>query len=102
MKLLKELLALRESKATKFKIQVTAKHKNKWEDLADEEYSREDVAEFFKTADDEDAEYRAVGIDAKETINQPKKIAREPNGPLSRDASPQIHKKNAEFFKKHL
>ena len=102
LSLIRELLSLNESKATKFKLQTTAKHKNKWEDLADEEYNRDDVEEFFKTADDEDAEYRAVGIDAKETLTPPKKVAREPNGPLARKASPEVHKRNAEFFKKHL
>lgn len=76
----------------------------KWEDLSTEKFTGKEAQEFLD-ADPEperDVEFRAISIDAETVLKPTPK--RRPRGKdvLARDASPEVHKRNREFFDKHL
>lgn len=77
----------------------------KWEELDDALFSRADAQEFLDNSPETDAdvEERAVSTDGKEIL-RPKKKDAGPHGKdvLARDASPEVHQRNADFFDKHI
>lgn len=101
-KLAKVRYSLEES-TTEFKLQVFDKSKKKWDDLSDELVSSDDALEFLNSdvADDPE-DYRAMSPQTGKVITPKKKKVSEPAGILSRHMPPEVHKRNADFFKKYL
>jgi hypothetical protein len=98
---LKSALGLGDQ-TTMFTLQV--RHDNgKWEDVGDGllRHEAQDMLD-----DDIDAEvgveYRAISFDKKEVLRPKRKAQPKGKDVLARDASPEVHRRNAEFFKKHL
>lgn len=106
MKLI-ELFAARnsitESKEMMFKVQQRDDSHSKWEDLADELYTKEEAQEFLDTSDSDDfrVEERAISTDGK-VILRPTPKNKKTKDVLARNASPEVHKRNKDFFDKHL
>jgi hypothetical protein len=98
---LKSALGLGDQ-TTMFTLQV--RHDNgKWEDVGDGllRHEAQDMLD-----DDIDAEvgveYRAISFDKKEVLRPKRKAQPKGKDVLARNASPEVHQRNAEFFKKHL
>ena len=97
--------AIVEANEPKFVLQQRWKG-GAWEELDDGLHTRDDAQEFLDNSpgeEDVDVEERAISTDGKEIL-KPKKKASAPSGKdtLARDASPEVHKRNADFFDKNL
>jgi hypothetical protein len=77
-----------------------------WENLANILYSREEAQEALDDNADHgqlDYEERAMGTDGKTVLRATKKPVKSDGGDkLSRHMPPEVHKRNKEFFDKHL
>ena len=87
---------------TMFTLQV--RHDSgKWEDVGDGLLRHEAQEMLDDGIDDEvGVEYRAVSFDKKEVLRPKRKAQPKGKDVLARDASPEVHKRNADFFDKHL
>lgn len=97
--------AIVEANEPKFVLQQRWKG-GQWEELDDALFSREEAQQFLDDSpgeEDLDVEERAISTDGKEIL-RPKKKDTGPKGKdvLARDASPEVHKRNADFFDKNL
>ena len=76
-----------------------------WTDISTIPLSAEEAQEFLddsSTAGEPDVEERAVSLDGKVVLRKKTKVQPKGKDVLSRDASPEVHRRNREFFKKHL
>lgn len=98
-----KIAELFETADVKFKVQQRDDVHTEWEDLADELYSRAEAQEFLDTAeiDDPKVEERAISVDGKIKL-YPKLKNKKTKDVLARHASPEVHKRNKDFFDKHL
>ena len=94
---------LSEASNLQFKVQQRDDVNPQWEDLADELYSKSEAQEFLDTSDNDDpkVEERAISTDGKVKL-YPKAKNKKTKDFLSRNASPEVHKRNADFFAKNL
>lgn len=81
--------------------------KAKWVNMTADLVTRDEAQEFLDAAydpDEHDFEERAIATDGSEILHPSKKRNAKPEGKnvLARDASPEVHKRNDEFFKKYL
>ena len=103
MVLLQELIRLAE-RASEFYLEIAEKPRGtRWERVASEPVSREDAEEWLsQNTSDPDYVHRARAVSGGEILYPRGGRAGEPRSTLARDASPEVHKRNADFFDRHL
>lgn len=84
-----------------FILQTQNPASKKWEDLSDEPVTRADAEEFLSDHDDDSDPERAVEVHGNEHIYPSKKRKTSKDVPAEK-ASSTVHKRNKDFFDRHL
>lgn len=99
----REQQAVSESATTAmFTLQQRVGKAAQWEDLTSEKVTGKEAQEFLDADQDNDIEQRAISTDGQVMLKPSQRKRPAGKDVLARDASPEVHKRNREFFDKHL